>query len=103
MQATVIDDSAAFAYPAEFAIDHDILTSIVSFTATYNGQAIKGERVEVSGIIEQAADGSQRIVVGSSREAHGEYIKVIRWFYYCQGEQARAAIATPPHTILNAF
>ena len=78
LQCTVIDDTHAFDYPAEFKIDHDQFDAIVSFTATYTGQAIKGEAVEVSGIVEQTREGVKRIVVGSSREAHGEYIKVIQ-------------------------
>jgi uncharacterized protein len=78
LQCKVIDDTHAFDYPAEFKIDHEQFDAIVSFTATYTGQAIKGETVEVSGIVEQTQRGVKRIVVGSSREAHGEYIKVIR-------------------------
>jgi len=78
LQCKVIDDTHAFDYPAEFKIDHDQFDAIVSFTATYTGQAIKGETVEVSGMVEQTQQGVKRIVVGSSREAHGEYIKVIR-------------------------
>jgi uncharacterized protein len=78
LQCTVIDDTHAFDYPAVFKIDHEQFDAIVSFTATYTGQAVKGEAVEVSGIVEQTQTGSKRIVVGSSREAHGEYIKVIR-------------------------
>lgn len=78
LQCKVIDDTHAFDYPAEFKIDHDQFDALVSFTATYTGQAIKGETVEVSGIVEQSQHGVKRIVVGSSREAHGEYIKVIR-------------------------
>jgi predicted nucleotidyltransferase len=78
LQCTVIDDTHAFDYPAEFKIDHEQFEAIVSFTATYTGQAIKGETVEVSGIVEQTQQGVKRIVVGSSREAHGEYIKVLR-------------------------
>ncbi len=77
LQCRVIDDTRAFDYPAEFKIDHDEIGSIVSFTATYTGQAVSGEMVEVSGVLEQSEQGVQRIVVGSSREAHGEYIKVI--------------------------
>lgn len=77
LQCRVIDDTRAFDYPAEFKIDHEEIGSIVSFTATYTGQAISGEMVEVSGVLEQSEQGVQRIVVGSSREAHGEYIKVI--------------------------
>ncbi|MFU8788968.1 MAG: nucleotidyltransferase domain-containing protein [Methylobacter sp.] len=77
LQCKIIDDTYSFDYPAEFKIDHDGINAIVSFTATYTGQAINGETVEVSGVLEQSAQGIKRIVVGSSREAHGEYIKVI--------------------------
>ena len=78
LQCKIIDDTHAFDYPAEFKIEHEQFDAIVSFTATYTGQAIQGETVEVSGIVEQTPEGVKRIVVGSSREAHGEYIKVIR-------------------------
>ena len=78
LQCKIVDDTHAFDYPAEFKIDHEQFDAIVSFTATYTGQAVKGENVEVSGIVEQTQQGVKRIVVGSSREAHGEYIKVIR-------------------------
>jgi len=78
LQCKVIDDTHAFDYPAEFKIDHDQFDVIVSFTATYTGQAIKGETVAVSGMVEQSQQGIKRIVVGSSREAHGEYIRVIQ-------------------------
>ena len=67
----------AFDYPAEFKLDHEEITHVVCFTATYTGQAIKGELIEIAGQVEQASDGLKRIVVGSSREALGEYIKVI--------------------------
>ncbi|TAK61887.1 nucleotidyltransferase domain-containing protein [Methylobacter sp.] len=77
LQCKVIDDAFGFDYPAEFKIDHEEIGSIVSFTATYTGQAVSGEVVEVSGVLEQSEQGVKRIVVGSSREAHGEYIKVI--------------------------
>ena len=78
LQCKIIDDTHAFDYPAEFKIEHERFDAIVSFTATYTGQALQGETVEVSGIVEQTPEGVKRIVVGSSREAHGEYIKVIR-------------------------
>ena len=77
LQCRVSDDTRGFDYPAEFAIEHQYINSIVSFTATYTGQAVSGETVEVSGVLEQSEQGLKRIVVGSSREAHGEYIKVI--------------------------
>ncbi|MGZ5075184.1 MAG: nucleotidyltransferase domain-containing protein [Methylobacter sp.] len=78
LQCRVVDDTRAFDYPAEFTTDHQQIASIVSFTATYTGQALSGETVEVSGMLERSECGIHRIVVGSSREAHGEYIKVIR-------------------------
>jgi predicted nucleotidyltransferase len=78
LQCRVSDDLHAFDYPAEFKIDHEQIDAVVSFTATYTGQAVTGERVEVSGVLEQSEQGVKRIVVGSSREAHGEYIKVVR-------------------------
>jgi predicted nucleotidyltransferase len=78
LQCRVLNDTAAFAYPAEFIIDHPHIHSVVSFTATYTGQAVNGELIEIAGVVEQDAHGIKRIVIGSSREAHGEYIKVIR-------------------------
>ena len=75
--AHVSDDRYSFDYPAIFYVNHPVLSSVVCFTATYNGQAQTGEWIEVAGQLEVAADGSQRVVVGSSREAVGEYIKVI--------------------------
>lgn len=78
LQCRVVDDTFAFDYPAEFKIDHGQIGSIVSFTATYTGQAVSGEMVEVAGMLEQSEQGLKRIVVGSSREAHGEYLKVIQ-------------------------
>jgi len=77
IKALVINDSSSFDYPAEFLIEHQQIKSIVSYTATYNGQAKTGEWVEVSGILEESKEGIKRIVVGSTREAKGEYIKVI--------------------------
>jgi predicted nucleotidyltransferase len=77
LQCRIIDDARAFDYPAEYKIDHAHISSIVSFTATYTGQAINGETVEALGMLEQTAQGNKRLVVGSSREAPGEYIKVI--------------------------
>lgn len=76
VRCRVIDDHNGFAYPSELTIDHPQIMSVVSFTATYTGQAMKGELIEISGTLETSSRGL-RIVVGSSREAPGEYIKVI--------------------------
>ncbi|MEI8236451.1 MAG: hypothetical protein WCG11_04695 [Methylococcaceae bacterium] len=74
----VTDDARAFCYPAEFQLAHPHIQSVVCFTATYTGQAMVGETIEIAGMLEEDEHGNQRIVVGSSREAQGEYIKVIR-------------------------
>jgi predicted nucleotidyltransferase len=50
---------------------------VVCFTATYNGQAFNAEQVAIAGQLEQDQFGVKRVVVGSNREALGEYIKVI--------------------------
>lgn len=78
IQADVIDDSLGFDYPAEFGISHSEIQSVLCFTATYTGQAKVGERIDVAGQLEIDDHGMQRIVVGSSREAIGEYIRVLR-------------------------
>jgi uncharacterized protein len=71
------DDAYSFDYPARFLLIHPEIKEILCFTATYNGQAQTGEWVEVAGQLEISAAGEKRIIVGSSREARGEYIKVL--------------------------
>jgi predicted nucleotidyltransferase len=78
LKTQVTDDSLSFDYPAEFAIKHPEIAGIICFTATYAGQAQTGEWIEVAGQLEVDAAGVKRIVVGSNREAAGEFIKVIR-------------------------
>lgn len=78
IEATVLEDHYGFDYPAEFAIDHVEISRVVCFTATYTGQAQAGERIVIAGQLEVDESGGKRIVVGSSREAVGEYIKLVR-------------------------
>lgn len=78
VQLEVDDDTLAFDYPAQFSVRHPSIGSVVCFTATYTGQAQAGERIVVAGQLEQDNLGGQRIVVGSNREAVGEFIKVVR-------------------------
>ncbi|MGR9046528.1 MAG: hypothetical protein ACU83N_14650 [Gammaproteobacteria bacterium] len=78
LQCRVLDASQAYDYPALFKIEHAEIDVIVCYTATYTGQALAGEIVEVSGYLEGTEAGHKRIVVGSSREAESEYIKVVR-------------------------
>jgi hypothetical protein len=77
LTATIVRSDKAFDHPAIFVIDHPEIKEICCYTPTYTGQAEKGERVMVSGFLEQDEKGQKRIVVGSSREAAGEYLKVI--------------------------
>lgn len=75
-KAKVVDDSQAYDFPARYWVDNASTPEIVCFTHTYVGQAKVGEIIEVSGAMECDNSGYCRIVVGSSREATGEYIKV---------------------------
>lgn len=78
LEARVKDARYAFDYPATLLLDHPEIGACVSFTATYAGQAEDGERIRIRGLLEETENGARRIVVGSSREAHGEYIKVVQ-------------------------
>ncbi|WP_232470472.1 hypothetical protein [Methylococcus sp. BF19-07] len=77
LRATVTDDRRAFEFPARYLIDHPRIGQVLSFTHTYVGQARIGESIEASGQVEALPDGSERLIVGSSREAPGEYIRVL--------------------------
>lgn len=77
IQTLICDDTKGFNYPAIFGLDSQEAQCVVSYTATYTGQAFVGEKVEIAGLLERASHGQCRIIVGSSREAVGEYIKVI--------------------------
>jgi predicted nucleotidyltransferase len=73
-----LDDAKySFDYPARYILDHHCIKEAVSYTATYLGQAERGEYVEVRGQLEISSLGHLRIVIGSNREAIDEYIKVI--------------------------
>lgn len=78
VEAEVADDRFSFDYPACFLLKHAEVASVVCFTATYNGQAQQGEWIHAAGQIEVDQQGLKRLVVGSTREAIGEYIKVLR-------------------------
>lgn len=76
--ATVSNDDYAFDFPAVYTVDDELTAEVISYTHTYVGQAKKGEKIEVSGAIEcNVETGKCRLIVGSTREAQGEYIKVI--------------------------
>jgi predicted nucleotidyltransferase len=73
IEARVTDASFAFDSPAVYEVDHDEFSRVLSFTHTYSGQAFPGETIEACGVAEQ--HGNERwLVVGTTREAKGEYI-----------------------------
>jgi len=79
IRTKVIDDDYAFDYPAIYEVDNALTPQVVSFTHTYVGQAKVGEEIEVSGTVEcDVVTGRCRLIVGSTREAKSEYIKVCR-------------------------
>jgi predicted nucleotidyltransferase len=73
IEAKVINASLSFDNPAIYEIEHESVSRVLSFTHTYSGQALAGETIEACGICEQ--HGNERwLVVGTTREAKGEYI-----------------------------
>ena len=79
LRAKVTDDALAFDFPARYRIDNKLISEVVVYTHTYVGQAQLGESIEVSGTVEcEISTEKCRLIVGSSREAVGEYIKVCR-------------------------
>lgn len=76
IQATTTCDRYAFFTPARWTIEHPLATEVITYSATYTGQAHSGERVALRGVLERCGQ-TARIVVGQSREAEDDYIKVI--------------------------
>jgi predicted nucleotidyltransferase len=73
IEATVTDASLSFDSPAVYAVDHDEISRVLSFTHTYSGQALAGEVIEAKGVVEEHGD-ERWLIVGTTREAKGEYI-----------------------------
>jgi len=67
----------SFSFPAYYEIkSSEGIEKILCFTHTYIGQAFEGDFIEVSGSLD-LIKGEKYVVVGTTREAIGEYIKVI--------------------------
>jgi predicted nucleotidyltransferase len=73
IEAMVTDASLSFDSPAIYAVDHDEISRVLSFTHTYSGQALAGEVIEAKGVVEEHGD-ERWLIVGTTREAKGEYI-----------------------------
>ena len=77
IEATVIDAEESFDTPARFVIDHPKIKEILEYSHTYVGQARLGETIRAQGQWEEGDQGMVRLIVGSNREALGEYLMVI--------------------------
>lgn len=72
--AEVEDATFSFDSPAIYRLKHYEVKEIFCYSHTYAGQALPGETLEANGVIEETADGL-RLVVGTTREARGEWIR----------------------------
>jgi len=73
IEAKVLEADFAFDSPAIYRLDGPV-REIYCFSHTYAGQALPGETIEASGVVEETQQG-QRMVVGTTREARGEWIR----------------------------
>ncbi|NJD53436.1 MAG: DNA polymerase subunit beta [Candidatus Methanoperedens sp.] len=74
IEATVTNADFAFDSPAIYKIDHPEISYVLSYTHTYAGQALVGERIEARGMVEIAGN-MKRLIVGTTREPKGEWIR----------------------------
>jgi hypothetical protein len=74
IRAEVTDASLGFDTPAVYRINHEEITKVMSFSHTYSGQALAGELIEARGVCEEH-NGEKWLVVGTTRDARGEYIR----------------------------
>ncbi len=72
--ALVKDADFAFDSPAIFTLEDNEINEIFCYSHTYAGQALPGETIEASGVVEEPRDGC-RLVVGTTREAKGDWIR----------------------------
>lgn len=76
LRCTVTDARRAFDYPAIYKVLSPEVEEVVSYTHTYAGQAFEGEEIVARGCLERVKGGKRRLVVGTTREAGGEYIRL---------------------------
>jgi uncharacterized protein len=74
IEATVTDASLSFDSPARYLVDHEEIQRVLCFSHTYTGQARDGELIQASGICEEHC-GERWLIVGTTREARGEFIR----------------------------
>jgi hypothetical protein len=74
IKARVTNADLAFDSPSVYKVEHEEIDHVLSYTHTYAGQALAGEIIEASGMVEEV-EGFKRLVVGTSREPKGEWIR----------------------------
>ncbi|MGB8217173.1 MAG: nucleotidyltransferase domain-containing protein [Candidatus Methanoperedens sp.] len=74
IEATVTNADFSFDSPAIYKIDNPGISYVLSYTHTYAGQALVGERIEARGVVEVVGN-MKRLVVGTTREPKGEWIR----------------------------
>jgi len=74
IDAIVTNVDFAFDSPAIYKIQHPEISYVLSYTHTYAGQALVGERIEARGMVEVLGN-MKRLVVGTTWEAKGEWIR----------------------------
>ena len=82
IEARVKNADFAFDSPAYYKVEHDEIDHVLSYTHTYAGQALPGELIEARGVVEEVG-GIKRLVVGTSREPKGEWIRSLTWLEQC--------------------
>lgn len=74
IEATVTNADFSFDSPAIYKIDHPEISYVLSYTHTYAGQALVGERIKARGMVEKLGN-IKRLVVGTTREPKGEWLR----------------------------
>ncbi len=74
IEAKVTNADFSFDSPAIYKIDHPEINYVLSYTHTYAGQVLSGERIEARGVVEVVGN-MKRLVVGTTREPKGEWIR----------------------------
>lgn len=82
IEANVTNADFSFDSPAIYKIDHPEISYVLSYTHTYAGQALAGERIEARGMVETLGD-MKRLVVGTTREPKGEWIRSLTLLNSC--------------------
>ncbi|MDL2246021.1 DNA polymerase subunit beta [Methanobrevibacter sp. OttesenSCG-928-K11] len=89
IQSIVTNALSAYDNPATYEVNNlkiiegpDVdITEVVSFTHTYAGQVLEGEKIIAKGkierVIKNGEENNYRLVVGTTRESIDEYVKLI--------------------------